>query len=167
MKHSMRTGTATPTALPPSLKPLQCLTLRQPWATLIALGYKRFETRGWQPRTGEFPRALGIHAGATEDREMTRICRRNGLQLPDTLPKKAIVALAVMEAPLPTGSRLLEELLTSREKMLGDYSPGRYAWPLFGVQPLPEPVPVSGQRGLWTPDERTTAAIRDMLNNGV
>ena len=39
---------------------MKALTITQPWATLIAIGAKRFETRGWStPYRGP----LAIHAG--------------------------------------------------------------------------------------------------------
>lgn len=41
------------------------LTLHQPWATLMALGVQRFETRDWRPWARP-PFALAIHAGKAE-----------------------------------------------------------------------------------------------------
>ncbi len=35
------------------------------------------------------------------------------------------------------------------EYLFGDYTPGRYAWILEDVNPLPEPVPARGKLGLW------------------
>ncbi|WP_342351939.1 ASCH domain-containing protein [Lysinibacillus boronitolerans] len=29
---------------------MKAITIKQPWATLIALGEKRFETRSWQTK---------------------------------------------------------------------------------------------------------------------
>ncbi|WP_416367281.1 ASCH domain-containing protein [Paenibacillus sanfengchensis] len=44
---------------------MRCITIRQPWATLIAIGEKRLETRGWKTNyRGE----LAIHAGKRVDR---------------------------------------------------------------------------------------------------
>lgn len=42
-----------------------------------------------------------------------------------------------------------------RQKPYGDYSPGRFAWLLADIKPLPEPIPAKGKQGLWnwTPDE--------------
>jgi activating signal cointegrator 1 len=48
---------------------LSCLTLTEPWASLMACGAKRMETRTWMPSTrvggrlGSAPRMMGIHAG--------------------------------------------------------------------------------------------------------
>lgn len=32
----------------------------------------------------------------------------------------------------------------------GDYRPGRYAWLLADITPLPDPIPARGRQGLWT-----------------
>lgn len=40
-------------------------------------------------------------------------------------------------------------LVTGNEFLFGDYTPGRFAWILKDVRPLPEPVPAKGQLGLW------------------
>lgn len=41
------------------------------------------------------------------------------------------------------------EATTEHEASLGDFTPGRYAWLLADVEPLAEPIPARGQRGLW------------------
>lgn len=40
---------------------IKAITLHQPWATLIALGFKTFETRSWATLAVGDP--LAIHAG--------------------------------------------------------------------------------------------------------
>lgn len=35
------------------------------------------------------------------------------------------------------------------EYKFGDYTPGRYAWILSNIKPLPEPIPVRGSLGVW------------------
>ena len=37
----------------------------------------------------------------------------------------------------------------------GDFTPGRYAWLLDNIKPLPEPVPAKGRPGLWEWDACT------------
>lgn len=49
---------------------MRCLTLTQPWATLVAIGAKRIETRSWST---SYRGPLAIHAGkkwTREDREL-------------------------------------------------------------------------------------------------
>ena len=45
---------------------MKVLTIKQPWATLIMQGYKRFEFRSWQTK---YRGDLLIHAGKGIDKE--------------------------------------------------------------------------------------------------
>jgi len=77
-------GGAAVTAIPPDAR---ALTIRQPWASLIALGVKTIETRGWSTA---YRGPLVIHAGKSTDtwRE---------LDLPTLMANRATVQ-AVLEA---------------------------------------------------------------------
>jgi len=120
------------------------LTLQQPYASLIALGHKRIETRGWKtPYRGE----ILIHAGMVV--KSMPLCRepffRQVLQPDDRLPLGAIIARAQLVDIKP-----VEELeLSEQERAFGDYAPGRYGWLLEEVQPLSHPVMAGGALGLW------------------
>lgn len=46
------------------------------------------------------------------------------------------------------------ESLTERERALGDYSPGRFAWVLENPVIFDEPFPARGKQGWWNWDER-------------
>ena len=48
-----------------------------------------------------------------------------------------------------------DEPINKRHEMeFGDFTPGRWAWVMEDVQPLPEPVPCRGWLGIWTvPDD--------------
>lgn len=131
---------------------MRALTLYQPWASAIALGLKRIETRPWETR---YRGTLLIHAAK---RPMVRG------ELPPTahqqlakaagdgaaLPFGAVVAIARLSNVVPTsrsGGVPVDEL------MWGDYRAGRFAWFLSDVGALPEPIEASGARGLWKPSE--------------
>lgn len=43
---------------------IDCITVWQPWASLIAIGAKPYEFRGWVPPKQMIGKPLGIHAGA-------------------------------------------------------------------------------------------------------
>lgn len=40
------------------------LTLTQPWASLVVLGEKRYETRSWRPPAARIGERIAIHAAA-------------------------------------------------------------------------------------------------------
>lgn len=121
------------------------LTLTQPWASEIALGNKRVETRSWRTT---YRGLIAIHAAkgfpawarkfAAEEHAIGRV------QTP--LPLSAFVAVARLSDCLPTAETFGYSAL---ERHLGDYTPGRWAWVLDEVEPLSEPVPCRGALGLW------------------
>lgn len=39
--------------------------------------------------------------------------------------------------------------LKGHARHFGDFAPGRYAWHIQNVKPLPRPIPARGQKGLW------------------
>lgn len=150
---------------------MKAITIIQPWATLIALGEKRFETRSWATRhRGE----IAIHAGKKLDK---RICQQEPFRsvlakhgyTEDNLPTGAIIAIANLHSCyaisrpygeeesvwLEGNGKLVEWNRVDRtareglEYIFGDYRDGRYAWAIRDVQRLEEPVPVKGMQGLW------------------
>lgn len=95
---------------------MKALSLWQPWATLIATGAKRIETRSWYtPYRGP----LAIHAAKKRSRELDQLCVNSppferalkasgnlveeGDRLALTLPIGAIVATARLVACLEMG----------------------------------------------------------------
>jgi hypothetical protein len=143
---------------------IKAVTLTQPWASLIALGAKRIETRSWRTH---YRGPLAIHAakglptGLRIGQELVlgdwRVERdRGGLILrnadpefrPYRLPTSVIVAVTTLFQVRSTDS--LECAPSDEERALGDYSTGRYAWSLSNIAPLTTPVHgVRGRLGLW------------------
>jgi len=136
---------------------MKALTLTQPWATLVAIGAKRIETRSWKT---SYRGPLAIHAAKEFPKEarkfttqpvcyesMRRIARMemraNGWR---AYPLGCIIATCRLTNVLPVVSL---EPLSELERAFGDYSPGRFAWILQDVKPLPQPVPMKGALGLW------------------
>ncbi|MFE4712623.1 MULTISPECIES: ASCH domain-containing protein [unclassified Paenibacillus] len=73
---------------------MKAITIIQPWATLIAIGEKRFETRSWATKKRG---PLAIHAGkkidkdACQESEISSALERHGYTA-DNLPTGAVVA---------------------------------------------------------------------------
>lgn len=145
---------------------MKALTLWEPWATLIALGYKQFETRPWSTsHRGD----LLIHAAATRKyckfRDVVALCARAGLsivqanEVAEALKPGHIVA-AVRLGEI-TGTRTLLEsgAISAQEEVFGDYGPDRYGWALHDVHRLKSPVPAKGMQQFWYPPEETVAAV--------
>jgi hypothetical protein len=130
------------------------LTVRQPWATLLAHGIKKYETRSWRTI---YRGPIAIHASKTFDAES----RHWALQTPEVC--KLIAECGYRNAnELPLGGVLAIGTLTQRrwthqivdtisptERLLGDWSSGRWAWRLDDMRLLKAPVWLSGCPGIW------------------
>jgi hypothetical protein len=133
---------------------VRALTLTQPWATLVILGIKRWETRGWFPSPAARSGRIVIHAAKgwkADDRAFARELHDRGILpvTPEELPLGAGLGTVRLDGLARTPTALTFADVTELEQELGDYSPGRYAWQLGDPRPFPEPVPVRGMLGLW------------------
>lgn len=137
---------------------MKALTLTQPWATLVAIGAKRVETRSW---TTNYRGPLAIHAAKGFPREAMDFARmeRTLGRLPARIPRSCIVATARLVAVRSTME--VEQEISALERLYGDYSSGRFAWILDDVQQLAEPIPARGALGLWTwtPEDAALRAV--------
>ena len=125
---------------------MKALTLTQPWATLVALGYKQIETRSW---TTKYRGKLYIHAAKGFPRDAKEFASEEAAlgRIPKRIPLGAIVATARLVDVRKTEEVSLE--ISGLERRLGDYYPGRYAWLLEDIEPQPEPIPWRGALGLF------------------
>ena len=133
---------------------IKALTLWQPWATLVAIGAKRIETRSW---VTNYRGPLAIHAARTTVGH--EVCSREpfrstleayGYWPPLNAPHMSIVAVCELVDILPTED--VRGVIENRELAFGDYGNGRYAWLLQAVKRIGTPIRVKGAQGLWTWD---------------
>lgn len=154
---------------------VKALSLHQPWASAIALGTKRIETRHWSTN---YRGPLLIHAAKTREsldeddpeEDLRFICAPTRRPIagmpgwPDSLmPLGALVAIARLSACVPAihPHPDYQRLLTERELSLGFFAPGRYGWVLADVRPLPAPIPWKGAQGVFeVPAEALPAEFR-------
>lgn len=147
---------------------MKTITLTQPFASLIAVRAKCFETRSWRP-TPPYYGPIAIHASKgfpPEARELLNNDRfsgplyRAGLLRDDpwrnanfwkALPLGAVVAIGQIALYLPTDLAAKDVTLhaSADETYFGDYTPGRWAWWIKRVRILPEPIPAKGSLNFW------------------
>lgn len=160
---------------------MKIITLHQPWASLVALGFKRYETRSWKT---DYRGPLLIHAAkrpfvSTDGSKVLnrtyhkvwmdalRLAYEDGLiddksRLPfaHQLPLGSIVAVANLSNCLEmmedfSGHGLIRIGDQSElEQAVGDWNRGYYALQLDDVHPL-EPIPFTSRQGklLDVPEE--------------
>jgi hypothetical protein len=143
---------------------MKCLSLWQPWASLVSWGEKRFETRSWSTEyTGE----VAIHAAKRWTRDLIETCADEpfhgviGRHTRLALPLGAVVAVATLAGTRRTED--VEHQLSDNELDFGDYTPGRFAWFLTDIRPLVEPYPLRARQGLFTLAPADITAIRARL----
>ena len=118
---------------------MKALTVRQPWASLIADGRKTIEVRSWHTN---YRGALAIHAGIHEP--PAGDLRRWGLD-PHALPYGAILATATLHDVQPYDADR-----HASAACLPGTPRAAYAWRLTDVRPLDAHVPCRGAQGLWS-----------------
>jgi hypothetical protein len=145
---------------------MKALTIYEPWAALVAAGWKEVETRDWY--TG-YRGPLAIHSSVhpADKREVSRLTfllGSKGHALPE-FQMGRVVAVCRLAACVPSDlvrlrSTQIKPQFSPRhgwevELQVGNYDSGRWAWILRDVQRLETPVFVRGQRKLWdwTPPE--------------
>ncbi len=130
---------------------IKCLSLTQTWASLMALGLKKVETRSWYT---SYRGPLAIHAAKRfppEARERAAVAASMGHlpvgpRGPLALPFGAIIAMANLVDCVPTEIVSISE----QERVFGDYTHGRWAWFLEDIEPIQYPIPLRGRLGLFT-----------------
>ncbi len=135
------------------------LTLKSPWAHLVAHHGKRVENRTWAP-PDDLTRFL-VHAGKGWDGNVD--LRAYGVRDLDGVTASAVIAVADL-AHVCVASRTAKTLACD----CGVWAaPSRCHWSLGDVRVLPEPVPCAGRQGLWRPDAGIIAAVAAQLKEGV
>lgn len=131
---------------------MKAITIWQPWAQLVAIGAKEYETRTW---AHSYRGPVAIHAGKRKQWDgMVIPCepfrtplRDAGIVTYTSLALGCVVAVGELTAIYATRELWLK--LNRQERAFGDFTPGRYAWRIQNVRLLEEPIPVSGKQGLW------------------
>lgn len=128
---------------------MKAISLWQPYASAIPLGFKRVETRHW---TTNYRGELAIHAAKKDDKILRAVTRQGGL--PDDLPYGQVVAIVNLVGVVPI--ELLKGAVMPMEEYFGDYNPGRFGWILHNIRPV-KPFPFKGGQGFFNiPDELFT-----------
>lgn len=105
-------------------KAWKAISLKQPWANLVASGIKTIETRKWK----------------TNYRGEIVICSSQKPQIPPA-------GYALCTAELYHIEPMTKE---HEEKACIKYYPGAFSWFLKNIKPLKKPIPVKGQLGIFT-----------------
>lgn len=153
--------------------------MTEPWASLVAIGAKRIETRSFRV---SYRGELAIHAAkgipkyaryALTDNWAVyeALCRHFDLRCPtgrhliELLPRGVVLATCKVtdckrivtrehmfnDAGASSAYCASDEMLPPKEPefSFGNYEHGRYAWILEDIKPLAKPIPAKGALRLW------------------
>jgi hypothetical protein len=154
---------------------MKTISLWLPWAQFIALKLKKIETRSWPAPAYLIGQRIAIHATKSIPAWVRKLLRGfaellgieeyGGSWLYNLErgigPFGKVLATAKLAACIEIINK--DEfyemayadmgtqwyVIDGNEYHFGDYTPGRWAWILEDIQPLPEPVPAKGMQGLW------------------
>lgn len=170
------------------MKEYRAIVLHQPWASLVALGIKKYETRSWSTKYRGKLLICSAKVSYTPNTwlgdclisdKTNQICQLAGMG------KFHKVTLDFFNCNLPLGKVLCvvdldgcylmttdgENIkaegreVSQLEQLCGDWQAGRKAWELNNLVLLPEPVPIKGKQGLWIPERSVIEQVESRLRN--
>lgn len=149
---------------------MKTITLTQPYATLVAIGAKRIETRGWAT---SHRGPLAIHAAKGFPKTARALCsnpifsaalEKAGYEHFDALPLGAVVGICtlvevqemnqlhVFPACQSFTTQKITWPLDEQERAFGYYAVGRWMWLLSEIAYFAKPIPAKGYQRIWNWD---------------
>jgi len=151
---------------------MKAISLWQPWASLMASGAKKIETRSWSTKyrgklvicSAKKIIPEGIKGSLAGQCLRIALHRLEGKQFDEGLARQAVAghpmikidswpygyALAIgnLVDCIPT-EEAIKRQLDPYELVFGDYTPGRFAWIFEDMEPIERPFPVIGRQRLF------------------
>ena len=133
---------------------MRALTICQPWASLMFIGAKQFETRSWAPHQSCIGQPFAIHAGKKPIKlkelpsELDAFCLDQlGALYSTSLPFGQVIGIATLSGFKPTMEIVGQ--IGLRERLVGDWTSGRFAWCFRWEEQFEEPIPARGLQKIW------------------
>ena len=124
---------------------MKVLTLKQPWATLVAEGIKKYEFRSWKTN---YRGKILIHAGTGIDKKELEKFKDLNLEF----PSKRILAEVELEDCLELNDELNKKIIAEKNIAYGSKIRTGYAWKLKNVKKLNVDEEINGKLGFWNYD---------------
>ena len=126
---------------------MKLLTKKQPWATLIMQGDKRFEFRSWQTK---YRGDLLIHAGKGIDKEAMK---RLSKYIPKDMTTGKILGKVTLVDCIKCDDDFKGECLKENKDVYAKSTfIEKFAWQLENVEVFDEPIEAKGKLSLWEYD---------------
>ena len=123
---------------------MKAISLWQPWASLMADGRKKIETRHWHPPAWLLGQELAIHATMKVDRDACEDFGYDAL----TIPRGCVVAIVRLIDYEKFGQDAWKKYGLP-ETRYGDFEMGRYGWKCELIEKLNPPIAARGYQSIW------------------
>ena len=139
---------------------MKAFSLWQPWAQFMALGWKLNETRSWATK---YRGLLVIHAAKTRVAmgDVEDALAQQGFRVV-RFDFGAFLCVVNLVDCVPVEK--VRDTISARERALGDYSDGRFAWITRDCRPFEQPIPGRGAQGLFAPPLGVIGAYTRLIN---
>lgn len=121
---------------------MKCLTIKQPWASLIVNGYKRYEFRSWKTK---YRGKILIHAGMSLEKEYASKIEEYNLEYING----AIIGEAEIVDCILVDKDFDNYLKSESNIVYGNDHVGLYAWKLDNIKKYEKPIYIKGKLSLW------------------
>ena len=122
---------------------MKALTIKEPWATLIIEGYKKYEFRSWKTN---YRGKILIHAGLSLERDMEERFKEYNLNYNCgyIIGEADIVDCILVDEEFNKELRKINSLVYARSNHVE-----KFAWKLENIKKYDSPIPCKGKLGLW------------------
>ena len=137
---------------------MDVISVWNPYASLLAHGFKLNETRGFPAPKRLIGQRIGIAStksikpeqrAAFKDPVFARYYFETNLPRDiEELPNGFLLGTVLLHSCDPITEEDLEDV-TEEEQVYGWWKPGRFAWRCRDHEAFGEPVPVKGAQGIW------------------
>ena len=128
----------------------KAISIWQPWASLIGLGVKTYETRSWQTNyRGKLIICSARKTTKQQQQDYALLSQKYQIDMDwDDLLFGYAIAICDITDCIKISNGLICSILQV-EYDCGDWEIGRYAWKLENIKVLDNPTPVKGKQRLW------------------
>ena len=123
---------------------MKVLTIKQPWASLIMLGLKKYEFRSWKT---EYRGELLIHTGKGIDKDgMERLKK----YIPENMPTEKILGKVKLIDCIKTSPEFYDKVQKENKDIYAKSVFNQdYAWQMEVIEVYDNPIKVKGKLRLW------------------
>ena len=125
---------------------MKAITIKEPWASMIACGFKHIETRSWSTK---YRGRIAIHAGKGKPPKEWAEHVPDMMEMVGDIHPGCVIAYADLVDCKPITSELIDEVKRNNtEYISGFYEVGRFAFVLENVERV-APMEAKGKLGIW------------------